>query len=531
MDLLIRGATVYDGSGSPGVQMDVAISGSHIAAMGSGLTGGRVLEAGGLALAPGFIDMHSHADHTLPAFPRATNSITQGVTTEVVGLCGFTVAPVSSDAQRAQELRDLGRGFGPDLDWSWQSFGDFLQRMEAARPAVNVVPLVGHHALRILALGMEDRAPTAAELTMMRAALADALQQGAWGMSTGLAYVPGALSKTDELLELGQELRRFDGLYVSHLRDESDGLVDAVGEALLIGERLGIRTQVSHLKITARRNAGRIGEAIQTLEAARARGVRAHADVYPYTAGSTYLHQVLPPWVKIGGPNEMVSRLRSEENRLRIRHDIEHSTGGWANQVGAAGGWHNVLVASVQNPSRREAEGRRILDLAQHAGVDPLDYTLDLLIEDRGATTMVVFSMDEQDVRTALTWRWSAVGSDQLGVTSPSARVHPRAYGTFARVLGWGVREAELFPLSTAIRKMTGLSAEILGLRDRGRLEPGMVADLVLFDPASVADASTYEEPTLPARGVEYVMVGGEFAVEAGHPVRLDLGHVLRRVA
>ena len=302
----------------------------------------------------------------------------------------------------------------------------------------------------------------------------------------------------------------------------------AVDEAIEIGERLGIRIQVSHLKITARRNAGHIGPAIQHLEAARGRGVRAHADVYPYLAGSTFLHQVLPPWVKAGGMDAMVERLRIPEQRQRLRHDIEQDSGTWSNHVAAAGGWHNILIASVRNPARRADEGRRVADLSLEADCDPLDYTLDLLIADRGATTMIVFLMDVRDMRQALSWRWSAVGSDQLGVTSPSARVHPRAYGTFARVLGWGVRETGLFRLEEAVRKMTGLAADILGLRDRGRVAPGMIADLVLFDPASVGDAATYDEPTRTARGVEYVMLGGEFAVDQGKAVRLDLGRVLR---
>ena len=531
MDLLIRGGMLFDGSGGPGVQRDVAIRDGRIVAIGADAAqavAGDVLDAGGLAVAPGFIDLHSHADHTLPTFPRATNSLSQGVTTEVVGLCGFSVAPVAANPSRAEQLRELASGIGPYLEWNWHTFDDYLNQFQAAGPAVNVAPLVGHHALRILAMGMEDRPPTPAELALMRGALADALNHGAWGMSTGLVYVPGSFAVLDELLELGQELARVDGLYVSHLRDESDGLVGAVDEALTIGSRLGIRTQISHLKITARRNAGHIGSAIARLEDARQHGVRAHADVYPYVAGSTYLHQVLPPWVKVGGLGPMVERLRIQEQRQRIRHDIEQDGGGWANHVAAAGGWHNILVTSVQHPARRDAEGRRVSDLAGELGVDPLEYTLDLLIEDRGASTMVVFHMDEVDMRAALSWQWSGVGSDQLGVTGPAARVHPRAYGTFARVLGWAVREVGLFPLETAVYKMTGLPAGILGLRDRGLIRVGGVADVVVFDPLTVADQATYEEPTLPARGIEHVLMAGEFAVEDGKPVQLDLGQVLR---
>jgi N-acyl-D-aspartate/D-glutamate deacylase len=283
------------------------------------------------------------------------------------------------------------------------------------------------------------------------------------------------------------------------------------------------------LKATGERNRGKVAGAVQHIEAARARGVRAHADVYPYTAGSTFLHQVLPPWVKEGGMHAMVERLKVREQRQRVRYDIEHGLPGWGNHLEAAGGWHNVLITSVASPERRDAEGQRVSDLATAAGADPLDYTLDLLIADRGATVMVIFTMDESDVRTALQCSVSAIGSDLLGVTSPSARVHPRAYGTFVRVLGWGVRDARLFPLEDAIRKMTGLPASILGLNDRGRIAPGAVADVVLFDPQRVADAATYAEPTRLAQGVEYVLIGGQFAVERGRLVRLDGGRVLRR--
>src|SRR5437899_2561537 len=256
MDVLFRGATVYDGSGAEGVRQDVAVRGERIVAVGDGadrVSAAAIIDADGLALAPGFIDMHSHADHTLPANPTATNSITQGVTTELIGLCGFSVAPVSVEPAKASQLKEMAAGIGPDLSWSWHSFADYLNTLQSVRPAVNVAPLVGHHAPRIRAMGIEDRPPTADELSQMRAALAEALDQGAWGMSSGLVYVPGQFASLDELAALGQELKRVDGIYVSHIRDESDHLVEAVDEALAIGERNGIRAQVSHLKITARR--------------------------------------------------------------------------------------------------------------------------------------------------------------------------------------------------------------------------------------------------------------------------------------
>jgi len=316
---------------------------------------------------------------------------------------------------------------------------------------------------------------------------------------------------------------------VSHIRNEGEHLLESVDEALRIGETHGIKCQISHLKASGRRNFGKVHGAIERIEAARARGARAHCDVYPYTAGSTFLHQVVPPWVKEGGMSRMVERLRVPEQRLRIRHDIEHGLPGWGNHLEAAGGWHNILIASVATPERRSAEGRRVHDLAAEARVDPLDYALDLLVQDRGATVMVIFQMLDDDVRTALAFPAAGIGSDLLGVTSPNARVHPRAYGTFTRVLGWGVREAQLFPLEEAVRKMTSLPAAILGLSDRGRIAVGAVADLVLFDPTRVADQATYEDPTKLAVGVEHVLIGGESAVEKGRVVRLDGGRVLRR--
>jgi N-acyl-D-amino-acid deacylase len=529
MDLLFVGATVYDGSGAPGERRDVGVRDGLIVDPAEASAGARIVDASDLALAPGFIDVHSHADHTLPAFPSAPNSISQGVTTELVGLCGFSPAPVSPVAERAQHLYDLARGVGPDLDWGWSDFASFLERFDAAHPSTNVAALVGHSVLRIAAMGMDDRAPTSDELAIMRAELRAALEAGAWGMSTGLVYAPGAYAATSELIELGTELRKADALYVSHIRNEADQLFEAVDEAIAIGEENGIRSQVSHLKSTGRRNAGKVEGAVDRLHAARARGVRAHCDVYPYTAGSTFLHQVLPPWVKEGGLQRMVERLRSLEIRQRVRHDVEHGLPGWGNHLEDAEGWHNILIASVSSPARRDAEGRFVSELAAAGRADPLEYVLDLLIADRGATVMVVFLMQEADVRTALSAPFAAIGSDLLGVTSAGARVHPRAYGTFARVLGWGVREAALFPLEQAVHKMTGLPASILGLTDRGRVAVGAVADLVAFDPASVRDNATYEEPTRLASGVEYVVIGGELAVDGGRLVKLDGGSVLRR--
>jgi len=530
VDVLFRGATVYDGSGEAGNVADVLVAGDRIRAVGPSATAlgaPRSIDADGLVLAPGFIDLHSHADFTLPVYSKATNSIAQGVTTEVVGLCGFSPAPLSSQPAFAEQWQAYS--FGQQLNWTWHTFAEFLDQLDAIGPAVNLVPLVGHGALRVAALGLDDRPASQTERETIRAGLAEALQAGAWGMSTGLAYAPGVFTPPDELLQLAQELRRADALYASHIRNEAEHLVESVDEALSLGERLGLRVQVSHLKSVGRRNHGHIGAAVERIAAARARGARVNCDVYPYTAGSTFLHQLLPPWVKAGGTDQMVERLRTEDVRRRLHHELETGLPGWGNQLESAGGWHNVLIASTGTSRLRSVEGHRIAELAAKDALDPLDWTLDLLIRDRGATVMVLFSMDEADVRTALRSPRAGVGSDQLGVSGPDARMHPRAYGTFARVLKWSIGDPEWLPLETAIHKMTGLSAEIMGLEDRGRIAPGAVADVVLFDPTRLADLATYEDPARHPSGVEYVMLGGRLAVEQGSLAQLGHGSVLRR--
>ena len=532
--ILVRGASVIDGTGAPRRQVDVSVVGDRLAAVGSGLRaepGQRVIEAGGLVLAPGFIDLHSHADFTFPSFPGAINSLSQGVTSEVIGNCGYSPAPLSTNAEFARTWPEVSRGIGPNLDWAWGTFAEYLARLDTERPAVNCLPLVGYGALRVAAMGMSDRAATPAQVETMRAGLHEALGAGAWGLSTGLVYPPGAYTGTDEIVAVAGELKAINGLYASHIRDESDHLLAAIDEAIEIGRRLGVRVEVSHLKAAGRRHHGTLGRATEAIAAARRSGIDVHADAYPYEAGSTFLSQILPPWVHEGGLGEMLDRLRSVDVRLRIRRDIERGLPGWPNLLEQAGGWDRVMIASVGRPDLASAEGSLVSRLAADAGVDPLDWTFDFLVADRGAPVMIITMMDWADVETALAFEWTGIGSDQLAVTSDSARVHPRCYGTFARVLGRYVRERNVLTLEAAIHKMTGMPAEILGLSGRGRITPGAVADLVLFDPATIQDESTYEAPTRLATGVETVMLGGRVAMDRGRVVARDLGRVVRRGA
>ena len=532
--LLIRGATIYDGTGAPGIRGDVTVVGGRIDTIGPRLerpSGARVIDGDGLALTPGFIDLHSHADFTLPAYPDAINSLSQGVTSEVIGNCGYSPAPLSEDRAFAREWPEVTHGLGPDLDWSWHTFGEYLGALDRARPAVNCLPLVGFGALRVSAMGMSDRPATTPEIAQMRARLAEALTSGAWGMSTGLVYPPGAYARTDEIIAVGRELTATRALYASHIRNEADDLLSAVDEALEIGRSLDVPVEISHLKAAGRRNHGRVADATAKIADERARGRDVHCDAYPYDAGSTFLSQVLPPWLHEGGVDALIDRLRSQEVRRRVRRELETGLPGWPNLLSAAGGWERILIASVGRRDLAGAEGGSVADLAKAAGADPLTWVLDLLVADRAAPVMIITMMDLADVETALAFEASGIGSDQLGVTSASARVHPRCYGTFARILGRYVRERELFTAEEAIRKMTGLPADVLGLTDRGHIAPGAVADLVLYDPATIRDQATYEEPTRRARGVEWVILGGRPAMDQGDLIEANLGRVVRRPA
>jgi len=531
--LLFRGGTVHDGTGAPGVRADIALSNGRIAAIGANLPaadGVRIVDAGGLAIAPGFIDLHAHSDFTFPAFPDSPGQVSQGVTSELLGNCGDSPAPLSADSERRRQLIDYELPAGPDLTWEWTTFAEYLRVLDAARPAVNCFPLVGHTALRVAAMGMAQREPRPNEIEAMQAGLREALAAGAWGMSTGLSYAPGQWATRAEIVAVGQPLAASGAFYASHTRNESDELLAAVAEALSIGETLGVPVEVSHLKAAGVRNWGRTRDALGLIADARSRGVRATCDMYPYEAGSTYLNQLLPPWVFEGGVDRMLDRIRSDAVRFAIRRDIEDGIPAWGNLLRAAGGWDRVLINGTSEPEAAWARGRYVSEIAKEQGRDGLDVMCDLLLSDRGATTMAIFMMSIEDVREVIASPLSGIGSDLYAVTGPAAANHPRCSGSFARVLGPWVRDG-LLPLEEAIRKMTSLPAAVIGLRDRGRLAPGLVADLVAFDPETVTDRATWAEPALLASGIEHVLIGGEFAIEGGRPANLRLGRVIRRQA
>ena len=492
LDLVIRGGTVHDGSGAAGIRADVGVRGDRIVEVGTiPPRGAEELDAQGLAVAPGFIDVHSHDDYAVLLEPEMPFKVLQGVTSDVVGNCGSGVVPFEAGLIR---FRRMHPGANPA---PWNGFAGYLERVDAVRPSCNVAVLMGHGSLRRGAMGLEQRAPGHDEMERMRAWVRDGVEAGAVGLSTGLIYEPGRYATTEEVIALARELDTAGGgLYATHMRNEADGLLDAVREAIRVGEEAHVPVQISHHKASGRRNWGRVRDSLRLIEEARARGVDVTADQYPYTAGSTSLFAVL--------------------QNGAFRGD---SPGG----LGQLGGG-DVLIASA--PSHPEWEGRRVATLAAEWGLDD-EAAARRIVETEGeACFVIVFTMDEADVKTVMAHPTTMIGSD--GVPA-GGKPHPRLYGCFARVLGRYVREERVLDLPTAIHRMTGMSAAKFQLVDRGVIRPGAFADLVVFDPARIDDVATYDEPRRAPAGIRAVYVNGVAVARDGRHTGARPGRALRR--
>jgi N-acyl-D-amino-acid deacylase len=526
LDLKIVGATVIDGSGRSGSRTDVGVRDESIAAVGdlSRESAGTVLNATGRALAPGFIDMHSHSDWRLWGNRRAESKIRQGVTTEVVGNCGFSPAPVSPEF--VDDMRRFALYIPRGMDFSWRSVGEYLRAFDRDGTALNVVQLVGHGTLRVAAMGFARRPPTGGELSAMQRMLSEAMNEGAWGLSTGLIYAPGSYATTDEIVAVARAAARYRGFYASHIRGEGATLLDAVREAIQVGREAAMPVQVSHIKAAGRPYWGKVAEALALIDAARAEGLDVMADVYPYTASSTSLRTALPDWALEGGVGAMLERLHDPAECQRIRGDMARG-GGYS--IVERMGWENVMIAWC--PKRPDAEGRRISEIAEVRGLDPLDAVFELLRDADGVASMILFQLDEKDFLRAVTHPQVMIGSDgsSLATTGEmsAGKPHPRSYGTFPRVLGRYARDQRVLSLAEAVHKMTGLPARRLGLRDRGEIRVGAKADLVVFDPKQVADRATYEEPHRYPIGIDHVLVNGRFVIKDGEHTGSLPGRVL----
>ena len=530
-DVIIRNGLVVDGGGGPGFKADVGVKDGKVAAVGRlGLDeASRIIDASGLVVSPGFIDMHSHSDFTLLINPKAESKVRQGVTTEVIGNCGASAAPLNEFMKMdLAKTTPLIEEAGLKLDWS--TMKEYLDRLDREGVAVNVAPLVGHGNVRAYVINFYDREPSGAELREMKRVLAEAMEDGAFGMSTGLIYPPSCYAKTDELIELSKVVASYGGVYASHIRDEGDGLLDSVKEALEIGVKARLPVEISHHKAGGRANWGKVKESLRIIDEARARGIDVACDVYPYTAASFRLGLMLPPWVHEGGYGRMLERLREPKNRERLRREMEEGLPGWSSPLKAAG-WDATQIARCRrNPC---FEGRSIAEIAQTKNIDPFEFTFNLLIEEEGAVYVVRFAMCEEDVRTVIKHPASMIGSDSstaapygvLGLGKP----HPRAYGSFPRILRRYVREEGVLKLEDSVRKMTSLPARRIGLKDRGLIKEGMYADITIFNLDKVMDKATYTDPHKYPEGIEYVLVNGKIVIERGEHTGILAGRALRK--
>ncbi len=527
-DVLVRGGTVIDGTGGEPYRADVAIAGDRIAAIGpdaSGASAARTIDAEGLTVAPGFIDIKTHSDFTLPLNPRAESKIRQGVTTEVIGHCGFSVAPALPG--KAELLRDYLSPSAPWLTFGETSFAQYLDGFPAT--STNVCPLVGHNTLRLMVMGMAPRAANGAEIAMMAQLLEEALVAGARGLSTGLFTPPGCFAERAEILALAQVLKRHKAGYFTHLRDEARHVFEALDEAIEVGAETGVHVQIVHAKLSGTDNWGRARKFIAAIEEARERGISIDCDQYPYTAASNPLKNLLPPWVQRDRIEDMAALLAVADNRARIRSEIDADG---LNNFGRIPDWDAIRISV--SPHRAQFAGRTIAEIAADTGADPIDCVCDYLIADRCATRVLVSSIGEEDVRAFVRSPAVCVGSDgncvaPYGITS-QGKPHPRFYGTFPRILGHYVRELGLIPLTLAIRKMTGAPAAALGLHMRGLVREGLYADLAIFDPHTFAERASYAEPhQYPAGASTTVIVNGAVTVAGPTHTGALAGRLLRR--
>ena len=523
-DILIKDARIIDGSGSPAFEGSIGIKGERIAAIGDLFESQArtVIDANGLAVSPGFIDIHAHSEFTLLADPRGEGKVMQGVTTEVSGNCGLSAGPLYGDyfERRKGDLKELG------LELSWHDLDEYFDLVETVGTSLNFASLIGHGNLRGSVVGYGNRKPTKEEMEKMKSLLRDSMKAGGFGLSSGLIYPPGVYSETEELVELAKVVKEFGGIYASHMRSEGDKLLEAISEAIRIGEESGIPVQISHLKTGGERNWHKLEGAFELIEAARERGIDVTADRYPYAASSTDLDAILPSWAYEGGVEAELKRLSDPETREKLKKEIltQHPKDDY---------WETVMVAAVDTEKNRGFEGKTMAEVAREMKKEPCDALFDLLLEEKLRVSAIYFSMSEENLRRILQRPYVMVGSDSSAraINGPTrlGKPHPRTFGSFPRVLSKFVREEKVLTLEDAVRKITSLPAQRLGLKDRGVIKNGAFADLVIFNPDRVHDTASYTEPYAYPMGIRHVIVNGTFVVRDGAHTGAIPGKVLRK--
>lgn len=528
MPILIRGALVVDGTRKSAVKADILVEGERIARIAPDIAPPpdvKIIDAAGLAAAPGFIDTHSHSDLKVLVEPALEPKLRQGITTEVLGQDGISMAPlpVQYIAPWRKNLAGLD-GESDSINWEYETAGAYLDMVAAAKPALNEAYLAPHGNLRMEAMGLGNREPTPEELKRMCAVLRREMEAGCIGLSSGLIYMPCAYSDTEEVIALCRVVAEYDGVFVVHQRSEADDIINSMEEIIRVGAESGVRIHFSHFKVCGKDNWEKIPRMFALLDEARAKGIRVSLDQYPYVAGSTMLGVILPPWVHDGGTDAVVERLRDPAARERMKRDIENGIPGWDNFVRFAG-TAGIFITSVGSKKNSDAVGLSLDQLAEKRGTDPLSAAFDLLAEEENAVGMVDFYGTEEHVALIM-------GRDEMNVCTDgllSGKPHPRVYGSFPRVLGKYVREDRVLSLEDAVWKMTGKAAESMGFTERGILAEGNFADIVLFDPAAVADRGTFTDPAQFPQGIHTVLVNGEAALLDGKPTGARAGRVLKK--
>jgi dihydroorotase/N-acyl-D-amino-acid deacylase len=528
-DVVIQHGRIVDGTGSPWYSGDIGIRQGRIAAIGNltGATARRTIDARGMVVAPGFIDMLGQSELTILVNPHLPSKIYQGITTEITGE-GSSVAPVNDAILKADRVGYEHYGINPD----WRTFHEYFARLEKQGMGINLASYVGATQVRRMVLGDDDRAPNATELERMQTLVRDAMRDGAVGISTALQYAPAPYASTEELIALAAEAAKFGGIYATHMRSEADAIIPAVDEAVRIGREARIPVEIWHLKTAGKANWGRMPEVIAHIQQARDSGVDITADTYAYPAGFNTFSAIIPPWAHDGGDAKLIERLKDPVIRARIRREMETPGGHWENEWQEVTGPESILVGAVANPKLLPLQGKTVAEIARLWGKDPFDTIFDLLIEDHAYTNVALFIMSEPDIALALAQPWVSICNDSEG-TAPDGLLgkehpHPRAYGTFPRILRKYVREEKKLTLPDAIRKFSALPAQRMRLTDRGVLKEGMWADVVVFDPETIRDLATFENPNQLSEGMRFVLVNGVPVIDEGKMTDALPGKVLR---
>ncbi len=528
-DIIIRGGTVYDGLGQDPTLADLAITDDKIAFIGdlSNASAGTEIDASGMAVSPGFINVLSWANVTLIEDGKSQSDIRQGVTLEVFGE-GWSMGPLN-EQMKIEETEQQG---DIKYDITWTTLGEYLEHLVDRGVSPNIASFVGATTVRIHELGYENRAPTAEELDRMRQLVREAMEEGALGLGTSLIYAPAFYADTDELIELSKVAAAYDGLYISHLRSEGNQLLEAVDELLTIAREAEIRAQIYHLKAAGQANWPKIDQVFDMVEAAQEEGLAITADIYPYTAGATGLDAAMPPWVQEGGYEAWAERLKDPAIRARVKREMSTPSDEWENLYLASGSAEKVLLVGFKNEALKHLTGKSLAEVASERGTSPEETAMDLVIEDGSRVSTVYFVMSEENIHKKMKKEWVGFDSD-AGSMAPEgvflkSNPHPRAYGTFARVLGKYVREENVITLQEAVRKLTSLPAENLKIRNRGRLQTGYFADIAVFDPDSIIDHATFAEPHQYATGMAHVLVNGVQVLKDGEHTGALPGRVVR---